>query len=141
MDLELDREVTPVYQALSFSVILLDTNALLWLHQGHARSRRLRTAYQRLYVSPASILELQFLVEAGRLRLCGQATVNDLVDDDRWMIDDPPSDRWFATAVKVGWSRDPFDRLIVAHAGLRNWRLATGDDALITRLGAKALEL
>jgi hypothetical protein len=33
------------------------------------------------------------------------------------------------------------DRLIVAHARLRNWRLATGDDALIARLGAKALEL
>ena len=75
MDLELDREGTPVYQALCFSVILLDTNALLWLHQGHARSRRLRTTYQRLYVSPASILELQFLVEAGRLRLRSQATV------------------------------------------------------------------
>jgi PIN domain nuclease of toxin-antitoxin system len=84
---------------------------------------------------------LQFLVEAGRLRLRGPATVNDLVDDDLWAIDDPPSDRWFAAAVEVGWSRDPFDRLIVAHARLRNWRLATGDEVLITRLGPKALEL
>ena len=122
-------------------MILLDTNALLWLHKGHPRSRPLVATFQRLYVSPASTLELQFLVEAGRLRLRGQATVNDLVDDDRWAIDDPPSDRWFATAVDVGWSKDPFDRLIVAHARLRNWRLATGDDALIAHLGQKVLEL
>jgi PIN domain nuclease of toxin-antitoxin system len=122
-------------------VILLDTNALLWLHRGHPRSRTLRATFRRLFVSPASILELQFLVEAGRLRLRGPATVNDLVDDDLWAIDDPPSDRWFAAAVEVGWSRDPFDRLIVAHARLRNWRLATGDEVLITRLGPKALEL
>lgn len=141
MDLELDGQVTPVRQTRRPAVILLDTNALLWLHRGHSRSDPLRDTFQRLYVSPASVLELQFLVEAGRLRLRGQATINDLVDDDRWAIDDPPSDRWFATAVEVSWSRDPFDRLIVAHARLRNWRLATGDDALVTRLGAKALEL
>ena len=137
----MDPQVTPIREAKPLAVILLDTNALLWLHRGHPRSRPLVTTFQRLYVSPASTLELQFLVEAGRLRLRGQATVNDLVDDDRWAIDDPPSDRWFATAVEVGWSRDPFDRLIVAHAKLRNWRLATGDDALIARLGQKALEL
>ncbi|RPH59617.1 MAG: PIN domain-containing protein [Acidobacteria bacterium] len=141
MDLELDRQVSPIRQTRRVAVILLDTNALLWLHREHPRSRPLRETFQRLYLSPASILELQFLVEAGRLRLRGQATVSDLVDDDRWAIDDPPSDRWFMAAVDVGWSRDPFDRLIVAHARLRNWRLATGDAALVGRLGPKAFEL
>lgn len=137
----MDGQVTAVRQARRVTVILLDTNALLWFHQGHPRSRPLRQTFQRLYISPASILELQFLVEAGRLRLRRQATVSDLADDDRWAIDDPPSDRWFATAVGVGWTRDPFDRLIVAHARLRDWRLATGDTGLMTRLGPKAFEL
>ena len=141
MDLELDGQLAPVRQACRLPVILLDTNALIWLHRGHSRSRPLRETFQRLYVSPASVLELQFLVEAGRLRLRSQATVSDLIDDDRWAIDDPPSDRWFTAAVEVGWSRDPFDRLIVAHARLRGWRLATGDDALLTRLGPKGFEL
>ena len=115
-------------------MILLDTNALLWLHKGHPRSRPLVATFQRLYVSPASTLELQFLVEAGRLRLRGQATVNDLVDDDRWAIDDPPSDRWFATAVDVGWSKDPFDRLLAAQALLHGLPVIS-DDADLDEYG------
>jgi PIN domain nuclease of toxin-antitoxin system len=32
-------------------------------------------------------------------------------------------------------TRDPFDRLLVAHARLRGWRLATADNQLVKRLG------
>jgi PIN domain nuclease of toxin-antitoxin system len=86
-------------------------------------------------MSPASLLELQFLVEAGRLRLRAGAAARDLVEDDRWAIDDPPSGEWFRRAVDIGWTRDPFDRLLVAHARLRGWRIATGDAELLERLG------
>ncbi|PYR38552.1 MAG: hypothetical protein DMF90_02865 [Acidobacteria bacterium] len=48
--------------------------------------------------------------------------------------DDPPSGAWFETALDLGWTQDPFDRLLVAHARLRGWRLATGDARLIERL-------
>lgn len=36
-------------------------------------------------------------------------------------------------------TRDPFDRLIAAHASLRGWKLATGDAALLARLGSDAV--
>jgi PIN domain nuclease of toxin-antitoxin system len=49
-------------------LILLDTNALLWLHQGHPRCRPLKRYAGRLYISPVSLLELQLLIEVGRLR-------------------------------------------------------------------------
>ena len=123
-------------------LILLDTNALLWLHRGHRRSRPLLRAAGRLYVSPASLLEVQFLVESGRVRLRPRATVSDLADDDRLLLDDPPAAAWFARALEIGWTRDPFDRLLVAHATLRGWRLATGDGELVERLGpARSLAL
>lgn len=51
------------------------------------------------------------------------------------MLDDPPAVEWFLRALDVGWTHDPFDRLLVAHAGLRGWRVATGDDELLERLG------
>jgi PIN domain nuclease of toxin-antitoxin system len=122
-------------------VILLDTNALIWIERAHPRARRLRTEGRRLYISPASLLELQFLVEAGRLRL-RVATVADLVPRGPWLLDDPPATSWFDIAVGLGWTRDPFDRLLVAHARLRGWRLATGDTALLERLPAhERLEL
>ena len=80
-------------------MILLDTNALLWLHRGHPRARRLARSLGRLYVSPASVLELQLLIEVGRLRLKARASVEDLVNDDRWAIDDPPAAAWFERAL------------------------------------------
>jgi PIN domain nuclease of toxin-antitoxin system len=33
-------------------------------------------------------------------------------------------------------TRDPFDRLIVAHARVRKWRLATGDGGFLRHLRA-----
>ena len=118
------------------SLILLDTNAVIWLHRGDRRAAALAEQTARLYVSPATILEFQFLIEAGRLRLRTGASLHHLVHDDRWVIDDPASVAWFEKASEVGFTRDPFDRLIVAHARLRHWRLATGDRALLGALTA-----
>ena len=119
-----------------YAVILLDTNAVIWLEQNHPRSLPLTRATSPLYMSPATVLELQFLIEAGRIRL-RDATVDALVSDDRWILDDPPAAKWFTEALDFVWTRDPFDRLIAAHARLRGWRLATGDAALAERLGSR----
>lgn len=116
-------------------MILLDTNAALWLHHGHRRGRPLERHVGQLYVSPASLLEIQFLVEVGRIRLRSGAALRDLAADERWMMDSPSSIDWFERALDVGWTRDPFDRLLVAHALLRGWRVATGDGDLLERLG------
>lgn len=122
-------------------MILLDTNALIWLHQGERRTKRLERN-TTLYASPTSLLELQILIESGRLRLRPGFGVEQLIGDARWLLDDPPAADWFSQALGVGWTRDPFDRLIVAHAELRGWRLATGDAALVAKLGEqRALEL
>ena len=137
MAVELDRERRQIHRAAAASVILLDTNALIWLEQGHARARRLAAARHRLYISPASLLELQFLSEAGRLRF-RSAGMADLVERGPWLLDDPPAAAWFDAALGLGWTRDPFDRLLVAHAQLRGWRLATGDAALLARLPERA---
>lgn len=115
-------------------MILLDTNALIWLQLGHRRAQPLTRA-PRLYISPASVLELQFLAEAGKLRFSRRGTLGDITSDPRWALDEPPAGRWFASAADLNWTRDPFDRLIAAHARLRGWKLATGDHALIERFG------
>jgi PIN domain nuclease of toxin-antitoxin system len=118
-------------------VILLDTNALIWLEQRHPRARVLAAGGKRLYISPASVLELQFLMEAGRIRL-KNATIADITQrDDLWALDDLPAAAWFDRALDLSWTRDPFDRLIVAHARLRGWRLATADASLIEQLSSR----
>jgi PIN domain nuclease of toxin-antitoxin system len=117
-------------------VILLDTNAVIWLDQGHPRSRPLTRIKSALYVSPATLLELQFLAEANRIKL-PHGDAQSLASDGPWLLDDPPAAAWFAEAIDLNWTRDPFDRLIAAHAQLRGWRVATGDSRLLERLGAR----
>jgi PIN domain nuclease of toxin-antitoxin system len=118
------------------ALILLDTNALIWLLANHKRVRKI-PARARLYVSPASLLELRFLEEIGRIRFT--TTADAVEDDDRFAVDDPSAKALFGSASLVAWTRDPFDRLIVGHAQLRGWRLATADSTIIKNLPPAAL--
>lgn len=117
-------------------MILLDTNALIWLDQGHPRARRLRRPHLRLFVSPACLFELQILHETGRIRVRNGDPFS-LSADERWALDDPPSVTWFAYAADLAWTRDPFDRLIAAHGRLREWRVATADPVMLEHLGPR----
>ena len=117
-------------------VILLDTHAVIWLDQSHKRVRALADESRQLYVSPATILELQMLVEIGRLKH-GRSAFERLVADERWLIDEPPALGWFQEAADITWTRDPFDRLIVAHARHRGWKLSTADTAVLEHLGPR----
>jgi PIN domain nuclease of toxin-antitoxin system len=117
-------------------VILLDTHAVIWLDQSHSRARPLSRTRTPLSISPATLLELQFLSEAGRIRFKNN-DVQAIAVDDRWTVDEPPAAAWFAVALDIGWTRDPFDRLIAAHAEFRGWRLATADAVLLKELGPR----
>ncbi len=114
-------------------MILLDTNAAIWLERGHRRARPLLKLV-RLNLSPASLLELQFLVETGKLEFAGKASSAHMADSPRWRFDEPPAGSWFSKAIEIGWTRDPFDRLLVAHARLRRWKIATSDELMLANL-------
>lgn len=115
-------------------MILLDTNALLWLLVDHPRAAPLRKPRRRLYLSPVTLLELRFLQEVGRLAELPGRSISELGRDPRWLLDDPSSEQLFAAAAGLAWTRDPFDRLIAAHARCRRWPLATGDRRLLEHL-------
>ena len=119
-------------------MILLDTNAVIWLLTSHPRAAPLLVGRQPLALSPVSLLELRFLEEVGRIQLTPDTTVAALIDDPRWRHDNPSSRALFEAALPVAWTRDPFDRLLVAHARYRDWPLATGDRRLIAQLGPGA---
>lgn len=135
MDVEGGHERRGIRRGAEAALILLDTHAVIWIAQGHRRVRSL-ASLPRLYLSPVSLLEIQFLVEAGRLRLAAGRSPADLAGDARWRLDDPPAAKWFAASCEFTWTRDPFDRLLAAHARLRRWKLATADDLLLERLAA-----
>ena len=115
-------------------MILLDTNAVIWIDGNHERTRALLKQRGPFFVSPATLLELQFLAELGRIRL--RAGLAAIVEDPRWEIDEPPVAGWFTAAAEQSWTHDPFDRLIAAHAILRRWRLASSDEGVLGHLRA-----
>ena len=115
-------------------MILLDTNAILWLETGDSRARPLLKRTSVFCISPASLLEIQFLLELGRIRLKNADCVSELAEDDRWKLDEPPTRSWFEESLSLSWTRDPFDRLIVAHALVKGFKLATGDAHIIKHL-------
>jgi len=116
-------------------VILLDTNALIWLDRDHPRARPLLRV-PRLLISPATLFELQLLEEIGRIRLTGG--VHGLVNSDRWHIDEPSPAEWFVRAAEESWTRDPFDRLIVAQAIVHGMSILT-PDPLIAQYPARVI--
>jgi PIN domain nuclease of toxin-antitoxin system len=118
-------------------MLLLDTHALVWIESGHPRGKGLAKVSTGLAISPASLLEVQLLLERGRIRLRRSRTTSDLADDDRWRLDEPPAGAWFEAARPLSWTRDPFDRIIVAHAIFRGWKLATADSVLLEHLEAR----
>jgi PIN domain nuclease of toxin-antitoxin system len=120
-------------------VILLDTSAVLFLLADHRRARPLMRHLGRLAFSPVVLLELQFLHEAGRGAFSTRAPAAAALADQRWTVDEPPLHAVVDRALALGWTRDPFDRLIAAHALFRGWRLATSDDAMLRNLPARAV--
>ena len=123
-------------------MILLDTHAVLWLDAGRKQAKPLDRHLGDLCVSPVSILEIQMLVEPGEVRLAQRSSAASFLDDERWVVDEPPAEAWFVEAALHAWTRDPFDRLLVAHAKVRGCRLATADELLLAHLGPRhALEL
>ena len=121
-------------------MILLDTNAIIWSVIRSDRVAPLRQA-GRLYISPVSLLELQFLLETGKLALARGQPLDTIADDALWSVDSPDMSGVFRAARDVDWTRDPFDRLIVGHALSRRYRVATGDRTMVAKLGRQALPL
>ena len=115
-------------------MILLDTSALLFLLAGHRRARPLRPHAGSLRFTPVALLELQFLQEVGRGVFTTDRPADAVAEDPRWTVDDPPLTLVIRQALELAWTRDPFDRLIAAHAVYRGWRLATSDGDMIANL-------
>jgi PIN domain nuclease of toxin-antitoxin system len=88
-----------------------------------------------LQVSPAVLLELQFLYELGRITAPATEVLRGLQQALDLHVATEPFDRVVFAACAESWTRDPFDRLIVAHARLLNATLLTKDRRIASAYG------
>jgi PIN domain nuclease of toxin-antitoxin system len=84
-------------------------------------------AGDEVLLSPMVILELQYLFEVGRLTVAAEAIISTLQRAGSVHICDLPFDDVARAALQETWTRDPFDRIIVAQARLRGAVLITKD--------------
>lgn len=101
-------------------IAYLDTNVVLWLTAGDL-SRITSTAQQvirssNLLIAPAVELELQYLFEVGRINTPPRDIVLKITHDLAVNVCNLPFPLVVEAAMHESWTREPFDRLIVAQA-------------------------
>ncbi len=114
--------------------VFLDTHAAVAIAEGRPRllgreARRL-VQIREVCVSPIALLEVAYLHEAGKIRLTSSEVTRILVNESNVSVVPDDVRAVVERAVSLRWTRDPFDRLIVATAVLHDAKLVT-KDALI----------
>jgi PIN domain nuclease of toxin-antitoxin system len=118
-------------------LIYLDTHVVVWLYAGLAEKfsepvHRLINQ-QDLYVSPIVRLELQYLYEIQRITVGADAIVTDLAGRIGLQVCDKSFSLIVSKASGCAWTRDPFDRLIVANAALNDDVLLSKDPDILEK--------
>lgn len=115
----------------------LDTHVVVWLYTGQVEelssSARTTIEQHQLAISPMVQLELEYLHEVGRLTVGGSDVVADLSRRIGLQVSDVPLEALVHAAAALSWTRDPFDRLIVADALVVGSGLVTKDRTIHDR--------
>ncbi len=113
------------------AVIYLDTHVAVWLYEGRVEliSPRLRALIEdeSALLSPIVALELAYLFETGRMSAPAGSLLQALGRDLGIRLCDLPFAGVVTAALRQSWTRDPFDRIIVAQAAMRRAPLITRD--------------
>jgi PIN domain nuclease of toxin-antitoxin system len=116
-------------------VVMLDTHVAIALFKGQiggfSKPVKRHLDNGALRISPTVRFELEVLFEIGRIRENGD-TVCGYLADELSVVESPESMREIVRcAQRFAFTRDPFDRLIIAHAELLRVPLITLDQHLL----------
>lgn len=116
-------------------MIYLDTHVVVWLYAGLTELfsepiRRLINDHE-VVISPVVRLELQYLYEIHRVTDEAYTIVADLANRIGLQVCTRPFNRIVTQALTCSWTRDPFDRIIVANAALQDNVLVSKDQNIL----------
>ena len=115
------------------AVIYLDTMTVARLVSSpKLLSRRAKQLINRpeVLVSPMVVLELQFLYEIQRLKHSSDAIMKHVENHFGVAICQKSFVAIAKKSLELGWTHDPFDRVILAHAALDRDYLVTKDEVM-----------
>lgn len=117
--------------------VMLDTHVVVWLYGANIDKISIKAQQlidsSALLISPIVLLELQYLFEIKKIS-CDSNEIYEYLNL-RINLNIEDSSAWYKViknAVKLNWTRDPFDRLIVAHVDLLQMNLITKDNHIIS---------
>jgi PIN domain nuclease of toxin-antitoxin system len=117
-------------------LIYLDSHAVVWLYAGLVdkfnRPIRVLMNEHDLAISPIVRLELQFLYEIHRVADDASTIVTDLANRIGLTISAKDFNATISRALEITWTRDPFDRIIVANASLDDSILLSKDQGILS---------
>jgi PIN domain nuclease of toxin-antitoxin system len=117
----------------------LDTHAVVWLYAGEIESFSAATLAEietrDLRISPAVLLEIRLLQEIGRIEIGPDDVLPVLQRDIGLTVCPIPFQEVVRAAYEESWTRDPFDRLIVAQAKAGKGKLISKDRKIRTAYG------
>ena len=116
-------------------MIYLDTHVVVWLYAGKIKNlseqaKELINGHE-VFISPVVRLELQYLFEIQRVTDEANEIVFDLSDRIGLKICDKSLNTIVSGALDLSWTRDPFDRIIVASAAVNHNILVTKDPNIL----------
>lgn len=115
-------------------MIYLDTHVVAWLYAGEfdklSKAAAKGIPGNAPLISPIVLLDLQFLYDIGRAREPAPRVLETLSRDIGLSVSDLPFATVVEEALSQSWLRDPFDRLIVAHAAASDAPLITKDEKI-----------
>ena len=121
--------------AMRCILIYLDTHVVVWLYAGllekFSQSVRAILNENEIRISPIVRLELQYLYEIERVKEPAQSIVADLADRIGMRVCDKDINAVISQAIPLKWTRDPFDRFIVAQAALNDNILISKDQSIL----------
>lgn len=116
-------------------MIYLDTHVVVWLYAGLveklSQPARVLINEHEIEISPIVRLELQYLHEIGRVTEDANVVVADLSSRIGLNVCKKRFNAIIGRAIGLSWTRDPFDRLIVANADLNDNILVSKDQDIL----------
>lgn len=101
-------------------IAYLDTKVVVWLAQGNlgriTRKAHRALEHSELLVSPMMLVELEYLYEIRRITLPARDVLRKIEFEIGVRMCVLPFQEVAAVAAEEKWTRDPFDRMIVAQA-------------------------
>lgn len=116
-------------------MIFLDTHVAFFLVNKETnklpRQCQKLIEYESLWISPIALLELTYLYQNGRLKYDSSTIFSYLKTTVSLQQSQTPIDSLILAAMNIGWTRDLFDRLIVADCIVHGAKLMTRDALIL----------